>query len=99
MTPESWRRNRFSAGLSWCGPGGQGVRVAARGAHDRFHSGEDSSHQQHAYYAEAARRLTWWRHPVLAVDTGATSPVAIATYLTGRIADLVEGPAAGAATA
>ncbi|MFI6031883.1 dTMP kinase [Amycolatopsis magusensis] len=75
------------------------ARVAARGAHDRFHSGEDGSRQQSELYDEAARLLTSWGHPVLALDTGATSPVAIATYLTGRIADLVQGPAVEATTA
>ncbi|MFI9452542.1 dTMP kinase [Amycolatopsis sp. NPDC052450] len=74
-------------------------RVAARGAHDRFHSGEDSSRQESKLYEEAARRLTWWRHPIVAVDTSEASPVDIATYLTGRIADLIDGPTQEAATA
>ncbi len=74
-------------------------RVAARGVHDRFHSGEDSSRQESELYEEAARRLKWWRHPVVAVDTCEASPVDIATYLTGRIADLVDGPATEAPTA
>ncbi|WP_410599799.1 dTMP kinase [Amycolatopsis sp. lyj-90] len=74
-------------------------RVAARGAHDRFHSGEDSGRQETELYEEAARRLTRWQHPVVAVDTGEASPVDIATYLTDRIADLVDRLTEEAATA
>ncbi|WIV59069.1 dTMP kinase [Amycolatopsis nalaikhensis] len=75
------------------------ARVAARGAHDRFHAGEESSKRESALYEDAAKRLAQWRYPVVAVDTGEASPVDVATYLTDRIADLVEGPAAEAATA
>ncbi len=75
------------------------ARVAARGAHDRFHTGEDSSRRESELYEKAAERLARWRYPVLAVDTAGASPTKVATYLTDRIAELVEGPAAEVATA
>ncbi|QFU94681.1 dTMP kinase [Amycolatopsis sp. YIM 10] len=75
------------------------ARVAARGAHDRFHAGEESSRIESGLYEEAAKRLAQWRYPVVSVDTGEAGPVDVATYLTDRIADLVDGPAVDAATA
>lgn len=75
------------------------ARVAARGAHDRFHTGEDSSRRECELYEKAAERLARWRYPVLAVDTAGASPATVASYLTDRIAELVEGPAAEVATA
>ncbi|MFB9929212.1 dTMP kinase [Amycolatopsis halotolerans] len=75
------------------------ARVAARGAHDRFHTGECSSRQETDLYEEAAKRLAARGYPVLAVDTGEASPVDVAVYLTARIAELVERPDAPAVTA
>ncbi|WP_336159918.1 dTMP kinase [Amycolatopsis sp. VC5-11] len=80
-------------------PGVTAARVAARGAHDRFHSGEDSSRVERGFYDEAAKRLARWRYPVVAIDTGDASPDDIATYIAGRITDLADGPASEAATA
>ncbi|MBB5853994.1 dTMP kinase [Amycolatopsis umgeniensis] len=75
------------------------ARVAARGAHDRFHTGEESSRRESELYEKAAERLARWRYPVLAVDTAGASPDKIAAYLADRIADMVEGPAAEVASA
>lgn len=75
------------------------ARVAARGAHDRFHSGEDSSRVESGLYEETAKRLAQCHYPVVAVDTGDASSVDIATYIAGRITDLADGPVSEAATA
>ncbi|WP_410674193.1 dTMP kinase [Amycolatopsis sp. cmx-4-68] len=75
------------------------ARVAGRGAHDRFHTGEDSSRRECELYEQAAVRLARWRYPVVEVDTAGASPVEVATYLVGRIAELVEGPGAEVVTA
>ncbi|MEV7042206.1 dTMP kinase [Amycolatopsis sp. NPDC051061] len=75
------------------------ARVAGRGAHDRFHTGEESSRRESELYEQAAERLARRRFPVLAVDTSGASPVKIAAYLADRIAELVEGPAAEVASA
>ena len=75
------------------------ARVAGRGAHDRFHTGEDSSRRECELYEQAAVRLARWRYPVVEVDTAGASPMEVATYLAGRIAERVEGPGADVATA
>ncbi|WIV52903.1 dTMP kinase [Amycolatopsis nalaikhensis] len=75
------------------------ARVATRGAHDRFHTGEESSRRESELYEQAAERLARWRYPVLAVDTAGASPPTVASYLTDRIAELAEGPDAEVATA
>lgn len=75
------------------------ARVAARGAHNRFHTGEDTSRQEFDLYEEAAELLTRRGYPVVAVDTGGASPSEVAEYLTARIVELVEGESDQAATA
>ncbi|MET8848560.1 dTMP kinase [Amycolatopsis sp. NPDC004625] len=75
------------------------ARVTARGAHDRFHTGEDSSRRESELYEQAAERLAHRRYPVVAVDTAGASPAEVATYVAGRIAELMEGPGAEVATA
>ncbi|GAB3494105.1 dTMP kinase [Amycolatopsis cihanbeyliensis] len=67
------------------------ARVAARGAHNRFHTGECTSRQENDLYEDTATRLAAGGYPVLAVQTGDRSPTGVADYLTARIADLVEG--------
>jgi dTMP kinase len=75
------------------------ARVAARGAHDRFHTGECSSKRESDLYEEAAKRLAARGIPILAVETGEASPTDVAEYLTTRIAEMVERPDSEAATA
>lgn len=75
------------------------ARVVARGAHNRFHTGETTSKQETDLYEEAAQRLAARGYPILAVDTGDASPTAVAEYLTTRIAELLEGPQVKTATA
>ena len=75
------------------------ARVAARGAHDRFHMGETTSRQECDLYAEASQRLAARGFRILEVDTGTASKVVVAEYLTTRIADMMEGSGAETVTA
>lgn len=75
------------------------ARVAARRAHNRFHTGEDSSRRESELYEEAAEQLARRGYPMLTVDTAGASPAQVATYLTNRIAELVADPTGEVASA
>lgn len=62
-------------------PGVTARRVAGCGAHDRFHTGEESSHRECELCGQAAERLARWRYFVLAFDTSGASGVDVATYV------------------
>ncbi|GAB2768434.1 dTMP kinase [Amycolatopsis magusensis] len=75
------------------------ARVAARGAHNRFHAGQTTSEHEIALYEEAVQRLAARRYPILAIDTGDAPPGDIADHLVTRIADLKDHTSRNVATA
>jgi dTMP kinase len=68
------------------------ARVAVRGAHDRFHTGAETSAREADLYRDAAELLEASGYPVFTIDTTRTPPDRVVAYIGTRIAQLLRGP-------